>query len=429
MKDGPIIREKPKKQNRMQLKLILFLLLVLALLAAVPYYFLFHSQEEGFLLRSYTYATVDTRTFTRYLNASGTVEPGEITHLYSPLSGVLTRLYVAPGQSIQEGDPVAQIESEDLLQEIKKIEESTASLGRELQHLKEQRKIQQVQEELNLHGLQEEIHKAQEDLHLKKQLFALGTIPRKELEEAQSTLKSLQQKMENTVQEQELTQGAHEREREDRQRDLQQAQAEHSLLLEELEKSQITSPMSGLVLQVKKGENSTVNRNEELFQLINMDAAIVVLKMGESDVARIEEGQQGKVLVANTQVEGKVSFISPQTERGQEGPVVTVHITLAEIPPNLRAYSTAVVEFQLVRRENIPYLPRGDYLTSGEYSFVYLLEGERAQRSTVSFGQHEGTYIEVISGLEIGDEIITSSYEEFKDRREITINREGGRPH
>ena len=72
-------------------------------------------------------------------------------------------------------------------------------------------------------------------------------------------------------------------------------------------------------------------------------------------------------------------------------------------------------------------MPRDDYLTSGEYSFVYLITDQKAVRSDASFGQHDGGFVEVLSGLQPGDKIIAGSYEEFKDQREISIIPDGGR--
>ncbi|NLB64839.1 MAG: hypothetical protein GX801_12190 [Fibrobacter sp.] len=74
-------------------------------------------------------------------------------------------------------------------------------------------------------------------------------------------------------------------------------------------------------------------------------------------------------------------------------------------------------------------LPRAPYLASGGRLFVYLLdeENQKAYQHDVFFGNSEGNYIVVERGLELGDKIITSSYEDFKEFKEIDINPEGGR--
>ncbi len=71
--------------------------------------------------------------------------------------------------------------------------------------------------------------------------------------------------------------------------------------------------------------------------------------------------------------------------------------------------------------------PRGAYLASSRELFVYVIEGSKAVQRDVRFGSIFGNRIEVVDGLSVGESVITSSYEEFKDRREIKVAPEGGR--
>ena len=72
------------------------------------------------------------------------------------------------------------------------------------------------------------------------------------------------------------------------------------------------------------------------------------------------------------------------------------------------------------------YLPHGPYLTSGQQLFVYVIEGDRAVRREVQFGLLQGSHIQVLRGLELGESVITSSYDTFRHLEEIAILPEGG---
>ena len=64
--------------------------------------------------------------------------------------------------------------------------------------------------------------------------------------------------------------------------------------------------------------------------------------------------------------------------------------------------------------ENAFVLPRGPYLSSGNYSSVYVVQPDgTAKKQTASFGITDGNFIQVLSGLESGDRVITSAYQEF----------------
>jgi len=61
---------------------------------------------------------------------------------------------------------------------------------------------------------------------------------------------------------------------------------------------------------------------------------------------------------------------------------------------------------------------------------VYVLSPDhtQAERRDVRFGAIDGPYVEIVSGLEPGDQVIYSSYLAFRAYRTIRVIPEGGRP-
>lgn len=72
------------------------------------------------------------------------------------------------------------------------------------------------------------------------------------------------------------------------------------------------------------------------------------------------------------------------------------------------------------------YLPRGAYLTSGQQLFVYVIDGNKAQKREVQFGLLDGNAVQILRGLELGERVIISSYDAFRHLDEIEILPEGG---
>ncbi|MFW6270756.1 MAG: hypothetical protein ACOC4G_11830, partial [Bacillota bacterium] len=144
----------------------------------------------------------------------------------------------------------------------------------------------------------------------------------------------------------------------------------------------------------------------------------------------ISKGKEAVVSIGSNDYHAVVSYISPQSVSTKDGRVVEAKLSLEELPANIRANSSASVKFVLLKRDNINYLPRGAYLTSGQYNFVYIInednEKEALRRANISFGQHDGNFIEIKSGLEKGDKIIIDSYDDYKEKASIEIIPEGG---
>jgi HlyD family secretion protein len=70
-------------------------------------------------------------------------------------------------------------------------------------------------------------------------------------------------------------------------------------------------------------------------------------------------------------------------------------------------------------------IPRGPYLTTGSQRYLYKVEGNVARRVDVTFGVMEGNTVEVLTGVEAGDEVITSGYQNFIEFEQITLERGG----
>jgi HlyD family secretion protein len=106
--------------------------------------------------------------------------------------------------------------------------------------------------------------------------------------------------------------------------------------------------------------------------------------------------------------------------------VVTVRVDFLEDASGLLPNTGVNVDIRLRLHKDSPALPRGPYLTSGQQLFVYVIEGERAVRREVQFGLLQGSIIQVLRGLDVGERVITSSYDAFRHLEEITILPEGG---
>jgi multidrug efflux pump subunit AcrA (membrane-fusion protein) len=52
---------------------------------------------------------------------------------------------------------------------------------------------------------------------------------------------------------------------------------------------------------------------------------------------------------------------------------------------------------------------------------VYKIEGKKAKKTAVEFGEIQGNQVEVVKGLAAGDRIIVSSYSEFIDESVVEL--------
>ena len=66
-------------------------------------------------------------------------------------------------------------------------------------------------------------------------------------------------------------------------------------------------------------------------------------------------------------------------------------------------------------------LPRGPFLSTGNHLYLYKVEGSTAVRTQATFGAVTEQYVQIVSGVSAGDEIVTSSYQNYIDFASIDL--------
>jgi HlyD family secretion protein len=92
-----------------------------------------------------------------------------------------------------------------------------------------------------------------------------------------------------------------------------------------------------------------------------------------------------------------------------------------ERPDNIRAGQTYYINLQLGQPVEAVLIPRGAFYqnTGGQWIFVVTADEKKAVRRPIRIGRQNPTYYEVLSGLEAGEKVITSSYDNYGDAQEL----------
>ncbi|GHV56360.1 ABC transporter permease [Bacteroidia bacterium] len=92
-----------------------------------------------------------------------------------------------------------------------------------------------------------------------------------------------------------------------------------------------------------------------------------------------------------------------------------------ERPDNIRSGQTYYINLQLGQPAEAMLIPRGAFYqkTGGQWIFVVTADGKKAIRREIRIGRQNPTYYEVLSGLEAGETVITSSYDNYGDVQEL----------
>ena len=94
-------------------------------------------------------------------------------------------------------------------------------------------------------------------------------------------------------------------------------------------------------------------------------------------------------------------------------------------PENIRSGQTYYLNLQLGEAAEAILIPRGSFYqaTGGRWIYVVDASGEKAYRREIRIGRQNPQYYEVIEGLQPGEKVITSSYDNFGENEILILNK------
>ncbi len=174
----------------------------------------------------------------------------------------------------------------------------------------------------------------------------------------------------------------------------------------------IHSPAAGIVISKNVSEGMFVKPGMTLYTIADLSKVWVYADIYEYELSWISEGQEADMTLEaypGRVFKGKVAFINPFMER--ETRTLKVRLEFDNLKGELKPDMFANVTLKSVRDTTSVAVPSEAVLLSGERSVVVVARGKgKFAPREVTLGAEAGGYYEVLSGLEEGDEVVTSAH-------------------
>ncbi|MBZ9652185.1 efflux RND transporter periplasmic adaptor subunit [Psychroflexus montanilacus] len=176
----------------------------------------------------------------------------------------------------------------------------------------------------------------------------------------------------------------------------------------------LRSPKNGVIssLNVKQGDN--VKSDQNLMRIADLSSLWAIIDVYESDLNRINNGDELKIRIPNEDnVTGKVTFVSPVLNANSRS--AKARVVIYNPNRNLKPGVFITAELMNTKSESAEnqalMVPKSAVLWTGKRSVVYQqLENENGvyfKMKEVETGSSSSDFIEILSGLEAGDEVVT----------------------
>lgn len=368
-----------------------------------------------------TIATVKSGEFTDYIPVSGTIEPGEVFFLDAIERGNIQQIVRESGALVEKGDTILVLTNSNLQLDVMQRE---TDLYFQINNLRQTRLLLD-QNDLNQQGQLAEIDyqinllKPQYERFL--ELHKKKLISDRELEEVK------EQYLYN-VKRRKLT---YESYRNDSiARSIQKKQLRDSELRMTQSLDGVGHILDNLVVRAPiKGQLSTeqievgqsIQAGQRYGQIDILDKFKVRVPIDELYLPRVSTGLKGTFSFSGGEYELEIGKIYPNVTNGRFE--VDMFFT-GEVPSGIRRGQTVRIRLELGESEQAVLLPTGGFYkdTGGNWVFVVNQSTGKAEKRSIRLGRKNPEYYEVIEGLETGEKVIISGYENFGKNEVLNLN-------
>ncbi len=406
--------ERRKAQIRQYMKIggIVFLLIVL-FMGGIMWF------QPGINRGDLQLSVVDRGTIDVTVNASGKVGPAFEEIINSPIHSRIVEIYKKEGDSVDVGTPILRLDLQSAETEYKKQldEEQMKRLQLEQQRIQNRSKLSEMEMKLKVSRM--ELDRKAVELKNERYLDSLG---------AGTTDKVRQVELAYNVSELQL------KEEEQKFRN-EQALSEAGLKVKELElnifrkslsetrrtleDARIRSPRKAVLTFVNTEIGAQVGQGSRVAVVSDLSHFKIEGEAADTYGDRIAVGSKAMVKVGNEKIEGVVSDVNPLSRNG----VISFTVQLKDNNhKRLRSgLKTDVYVMNAVKEDVLRIANASFYVGKGEYS-LFVVEGDRLVKRNVLIGESNYEYVEVLSGLKEGEQVVVSDMNAYANNQKLKIH-------
>lgn len=355
--------------------------------------------------------------FVRDISVQGKVVAARRPTIYSPAEGTVTYL-VESGDSVIEGQTLAVIDSPELKSEFAQHQAELNRLDTELQRQIIQAKKQELAQENYLGKATVVLNAAKREMRRSEDGLKTQVVSDIDYQKAKDDLENAKREYLLALKEVDLQKESQKFEIRTKELELEAQKVKVAELERQVDALKIVSPVSGLIGNLAVEQKNSVAKNQPLLSVVDLSKYEIEVQIPESYSDDLALGMLAEINLSGQLYEGEIVAISPEIENGRvAGKIRFKEGAIQGLRQNQRLTSRIIIE----QKQNIAYLPHGQYLEAYNGQFAYVVKENTAIKTPIRIGLRSIGQVEVLSGLNVGDQVITSDARIFKDAPSVKI--------
>lgn len=412
-------REIPKEVRSKERNKKIIRYLAMAVTAIVVVSVLISLMRTGVKKKDLILSTVDKGTIEVSVSASGKVAPAFEEIITSPINSRIVEVYRRGGDSVDVGTPILKLDLQSTETEYKKLLDEEEMRRYKLDQLRvnSQTKLSDMAMQIKISAMK--LNRMKVELRNEHYLDSLGAGTTDKVRQAELSYNVAELEYEQLKQQYSNEKEVSAAELKVQELDFNIFRKNLAEMKRTLDDAQIRSPRKAILTYINNQVGAQVPQGGQVAIISDLSHFKVEGEIADTYGDRVAAGGKAIVKIGSEKLEGIVSSVTPLSKNG----VISFSVQLMD-DNNRRLRSGLKTDVYVMNavKEDVMRIANGSfYVGRGEYElFVRDSDSELVKRK-VQLGDSNFEYVEVVSGLEQGDEVVVSDMSAFKNKSKLKL--------
>lgn len=376
--------------------------------------------RTGVKTKDLVFSTVDKGTIEVSVSASGKVVPAFEEIINSPINTRIVEIYKKGGDSVDIGTPILKLDLQSVETDYKKLldEEQMRSYKLNQLRVNNQTKLNDLAMKIKVSAMQ--LNRKKVELRNEQYLDSLGSGTTDKVRQAELSYNVAQLEYEQLEQQYDNEKEVLAAEYKVQELDFSIFRKGLAEMKRTLDDAQIRSPRKAILTYINNQIGAQVSQGSQLAVISDLSHFKVEGEIADTYGDRVAAGGKAIVKIGSEKLEGTVSSVTPLSKNG----VISFTVQLNE-DNNRRLRSglkTDVYVMNAVKEDVMRIANASYYVGRGEYELFVRNSDKEIVKRKVQLGDSNFEFVEVVSGLQPGDQVVVSDMSNYKNKNKLKLN-------
>ncbi|WP_394990214.1 efflux RND transporter periplasmic adaptor subunit [Emticicia sp.] len=361
-----------------------------------------------------TVSVVSQGDFDEFIVVTGVVLPLKTIRLDAIVGGYVKEKVVDGGNMVKQGQVILKLENQNLKLNFLQSETEASRLVNDLQNTRQRLKVEKFTIRQSLNDLDFQIDQTKDLYDRNKKLFTDKVIAESDYLKSKRDYEKLIKQREITLESQRYQEENAEMQIKQLEGTLERTQRNVQLWRETLENLVVKAPVAGLLSSIDVEVGSNINQGQNIGQIDDLNGFKMRVDIDEHYISRIFAGLGGSFEFNGKDYGLEITKIYPEVKSGR----FQVDMIFSKgVPEGIKRGQSSPLRLELGKATKAILIPVGGFFSDTGGNWVYVVDksGKKASKRKITLGRKNPEFFEVLEGLQVGEQVITSSYENFGD--------------